>query len=234
MVSASPEAHAEPLSAANQVAITQVVTGVGLYTDVRDWRRVSSLMADHVTTNYTDIFGGQIVSTSREDLVAQWRNTFEGFDATQHQITNVSVSGGGDEASTCHTSARSTGSRQEPGRSAACTPTAWCVDRTAGRSYSWRFSACTRKAIEACSTPLAADEPLRNLLEREMLPVESIGLVHIGEKVLSLGDLVVADSKEQRIQLVDLGARADVGPAPMEVDDEIVLALEEEGLAAAS
>ncbi len=67
-----------------------------------------------------------------------------------------------------------------------------------------------------------------------MLPVESIGLVHIGEKVLSLGDLVVADSKEQRIQLVDLGARADVGPAPMDVDDEIVLALEEEGLAAAS
>jgi len=100
MVSASPEAHAEPLSAADQVAITQAVTGVGLYTDVRDWQRVSSLMADHVTTDYTDIFGGQIVATSREDLVAQWRTTFEGFDATQHQITNVSVSGGGDEAST--------------------------------------------------------------------------------------------------------------------------------------
>ena len=100
MVSASPEAHAEPLSAADQVAFTQAVTGVGLYTDVRDWQRVSSLMADHVTTDYTDIFGGQIVTTPREDLVAQWRNTFEGFDATQHQITNVSVSGGGDEAST--------------------------------------------------------------------------------------------------------------------------------------
>ncbi len=30
MVSASPSAHAEPLSAADQVAITQTVTGIGL------------------------------------------------------------------------------------------------------------------------------------------------------------------------------------------------------------
>jgi hypothetical protein len=100
MVSASPDAHAEPLSAADQVAITQAVTGVALYTDVHDWDRVSSLMADQVTTDYTDVFGGQIVTTSREGLVGQWRTTFDGFDATQHQITNVSVSGGGDEAST--------------------------------------------------------------------------------------------------------------------------------------
>ena len=100
VVSASPDAHAEPLSATDQVAITQAVTGVGLYTDVRDWDRVSSLMADQVTTDYTDVFGGQIVTTSRGDLVGQWRTTFGGFDATQHQITNVSVSGGGNEAST--------------------------------------------------------------------------------------------------------------------------------------
>jgi SnoaL-like domain len=100
MVSASPDARAEALSAADQVAITQAVTGLGLYADVRDWQRVSLLMADQVTTDYTDVFGGQIVTTSREDLVEQWRTTFQGFDATQHQITNVSVSGGGDEAST--------------------------------------------------------------------------------------------------------------------------------------
>jgi hypothetical protein len=100
MVSASPDAHAEPLSSADQVAITHAVTGIGLYTDVRDWARVSSLMADQVTTDYTSVFGGQIVTTSREDLVGQWRTTFQGFDATQHQITNVSVNGGGDEAST--------------------------------------------------------------------------------------------------------------------------------------
>lgn len=100
MVSASPDAHAEPLSASDQVAIAQAVTAVGLYTDVRDWQRVSSLMADEVTTDYTDVFGGQIATTSREDLVEQWRTTFQGFDATQHQITNVSVTGGGNEAST--------------------------------------------------------------------------------------------------------------------------------------
>jgi SnoaL-like domain len=100
MVSASPDAHAQPLSAADQVAVTQAVTGLGLYTDLRDWQRVSSLMADQVTTDYTDIFGGQIITTSREDLVGRWRTTFQGLDAGQHQITNVSVSGGGDEAST--------------------------------------------------------------------------------------------------------------------------------------
>lgn len=36
----------------------------------------------------------------RADLVEQWRTALQGFDATQHQITNVSVNLSGDDAST--------------------------------------------------------------------------------------------------------------------------------------
>lgn len=93
-------ANAVTLPADDQVAITQAVTGVGLYTDVRDWDRVGALLADEVVTDYTSLFGGAANTTERADLVDQWRSTLSGFDATQHQITNVSVSGAGDEAST--------------------------------------------------------------------------------------------------------------------------------------
>jgi hypothetical protein len=94
------EARASSLSAADQLAVTQTVTGVGLFADLRDWGVVGALLADEITTDYTSVFGGEVATASRADLLAQWRDTLGGFDATQHLITNVAVDGSGDEAST--------------------------------------------------------------------------------------------------------------------------------------
>jgi SnoaL-like domain len=66
---------------------------------MRDWDRVLRLLADQVTTDYTSLFGGAASTVPRADVVAQWRSALEGFDATQHQITNVTVTGSGAEAS---------------------------------------------------------------------------------------------------------------------------------------
>jgi hypothetical protein len=96
----APHVRAEPLPPADQVAITQTVTGVGLYSDLREWDRVLALLGDHVTTDYVSVFGGEVETTTRTDLVEQWRNTLQGFDATQHQITNVAVQGSADSATT--------------------------------------------------------------------------------------------------------------------------------------
>jgi hypothetical protein len=82
-------ARADALSPADHIAITETVTGVGLYSDLRDWDRVQALLADNVTTDYVSVFGGDVQTTTRTGLVTQWRNTLQGFDATQHQITNV-------------------------------------------------------------------------------------------------------------------------------------------------
>lgn len=91
MMAAPRSAAAIPLGADDQVAITQAVTGVGLFADLRDWSRVGALLADEVTSDYVSVFGGAPATTSRELLVDQWRATFTGFEVTKHQITNVVV-----------------------------------------------------------------------------------------------------------------------------------------------
>lgn len=98
MLSGSPNAGAAPLSAQDQLAVTQTVTGIGLYSDLREWGRVLTMLAEQVTTDYVSVFGGDVETASRTDLVGQWRATLRGFDATQHLVTNVAVGGSGDEA----------------------------------------------------------------------------------------------------------------------------------------
>lgn len=96
----APQVQAEPLAPADHIAITETVTGVGLYSDLRDWDRVLTLLGDHVTSDYVSVFGGNVETTTRTELVEQWRSTLEGFDATQHQITNVTVNGSASTATT--------------------------------------------------------------------------------------------------------------------------------------
>jgi hypothetical protein len=100
MLSAAPNAGATPLQAHDQLTITQTVTGIGLYSDLREWDRVLTMLAGQVTTDYVSVFGGDVETASRTDLVGQWRAILQGFDATQHLITNVAVDGSGDEATT--------------------------------------------------------------------------------------------------------------------------------------
>lgn len=91
-------AHADGLSAEDRLEITEAVTGVGLFTDLRDWDRVATVLADEVTTDYVSVFGGEPATAPRDELIGQWRVTLQGFDATQHLITNVAVDGSGDTA----------------------------------------------------------------------------------------------------------------------------------------
>ena len=91
---------AQPLSVLDRHIIVETVTGVGLYCDVRQWDRVTELLADDVRTDYTSLFGGEVTTAAGAALVGQWRSTLQGFDATQHLITNVQTDGAGDEATT--------------------------------------------------------------------------------------------------------------------------------------
>lgn len=100
MIVPTPRAGAAPLSADDAIAITQTVTGVGLFADLRDWPRVGALLGDDVVTDYTSVFGGDVTTVARDALLRQWRDALGRYDATQHLITNVSVTGGGDRAET--------------------------------------------------------------------------------------------------------------------------------------
>jgi hypothetical protein len=84
-------AEALTLSADDRIAVGDTVTGVGLFADLRQWDRVGALLADEVTTDYVSVFGGEVATASRAELLDQWRATLGALDATQHQITNVVV-----------------------------------------------------------------------------------------------------------------------------------------------
>jgi hypothetical protein len=81
------------LTVEDRTAIAEAVAGIGLYADLREWNRVKSYLAARVTTDYTSLFGGEVATSDRDSLMAQWQDLLPGFDATQHLITNIVVEG---------------------------------------------------------------------------------------------------------------------------------------------
>lgn len=89
---------AATLTVEDRNAIAEAVAGIGRYADLRDWNRVKSYLAVRVTTDYTSLFGGEVATSDRDSLIAQWQDLLPGFDATQHLITNIVVEGAGNDA----------------------------------------------------------------------------------------------------------------------------------------
>jgi hypothetical protein len=137
------------LSADDRIAVTDTVTGIGLFADLRQWDRVGALLADEVTTDYVSVFGGEVASASRTELLDQWRATLGGLDATQHQITNVAVTPTGQGATALSHVRATHWSGGRFGLSVGSTPTT-CFGRSlAGRSLSWVSPGCMRRATAA-------------------------------------------------------------------------------------
>ena len=76
----------------NNDTAEQVFTRLGWAIDRRDWHAVRDVLAATIAVDYTELFGGEPASMSREDLTEQWRANLERLDATQHLIANVQAS----------------------------------------------------------------------------------------------------------------------------------------------
>ncbi len=63
--------------------------------DTREWPVVEALLASTVTTDYTSLFGGEVETLRRADLVGRWRGLLPGFDATQHLLGPLLPTGAG-------------------------------------------------------------------------------------------------------------------------------------------
>ena len=61
--------------------------------DRRDWTAVRNGLADEVDTDYTSLFGGEPEHLTAGTLVGRWRGLLPGFDATQHLLGPVAVTG---------------------------------------------------------------------------------------------------------------------------------------------
>jgi hypothetical protein len=63
--------------------------------DVLDWPGVRAAFADEVRVDYTSLSGGEAETLPADDLIARWQGLLPGFDATQHMIGPVVLTGDG-------------------------------------------------------------------------------------------------------------------------------------------
>jgi hypothetical protein len=63
--------------------------------DALDWPAVREAFADEVRLDYTSLSGGAPETLAGDDLIARWQGLLPGFDATQHLIGPVVLTGEG-------------------------------------------------------------------------------------------------------------------------------------------
>jgi hypothetical protein len=74
--------------------------------DRLDWSAVGAAFAPTVAIDYTSLFGGSAETLPVETLIERWRGLLPGFEATQHLIGPVIVTGNGGPAATAETQVR--------------------------------------------------------------------------------------------------------------------------------
>jgi hypothetical protein len=74
------------------LAVQSVITRVMHHIDRRRFSELRALFADSVETDYTSLFGGQVMQQSADDLVlGGWRTLLTPLDATQHILGPIDV-----------------------------------------------------------------------------------------------------------------------------------------------
>ena len=104
---ASPSADAATQSLIDRAAIVDATTRMATAADDRDWSGLRACFAGEIELDYTSLAGGAPERVAADELVARWRRTLGGFEATQHLVANHLVDLAGDEA-TCTASFQAT------------------------------------------------------------------------------------------------------------------------------
>ncbi len=84
----------------DRLQITNVVNNVAICADLHNWQGLAACFAETITVDYTSLLGGTPIQTTPAELIARWRATLSGFQATHHMITNQRIHVQGDTA-TC-------------------------------------------------------------------------------------------------------------------------------------
>jgi SnoaL-like domain len=85
---------------ADQLAVAETCTAMGWYADRHQWQHLIAPFADEVLVDYASLNGGDPVRIRPSDLVAGWRQVFEGLVATQHLMATLLITVDRDVAST--------------------------------------------------------------------------------------------------------------------------------------
>ncbi len=81
----------QTLSAAEIATIKSMVANVGAYADAGNFESLETLFNDEVRVDYTSLAGGEPELKSANSLMSDWANVLPGFDATRHEVSNITV-----------------------------------------------------------------------------------------------------------------------------------------------
>ncbi|MDX2139963.1 MAG: nuclear transport factor 2 family protein [Chloroflexota bacterium] len=79
-------------------SIVDVLNGVAIYADLRQWEQLQALYADEVAVDYTSLVGGAPGQVKADELIASWQTGLGRYRATQHLLGNHRVRISGDQA----------------------------------------------------------------------------------------------------------------------------------------
>ena len=82
----------------DRLDVQDTLTRMSWLLDHRDWAALTAVFAPEVRLDYSQPFGGQPETLTRERLVAQWQEQIGHLDATHHVTTGVLVELDGDRA----------------------------------------------------------------------------------------------------------------------------------------
>jgi fermentation-respiration switch protein FrsA (DUF1100 family) len=87
-----------PFGSADEARIISVVSSIPLAVDLANYDLAERAFAAEIVVDYTSLWGGEAQRMSPPELMAAWRGIVPGFDATRHEIADVSVALAGDAA----------------------------------------------------------------------------------------------------------------------------------------
>ena len=71
--------------------VANTVAALGLSVDTLRWNDLLGLLAPKIIVDYTSLYGGEVQTMAREDLIARWQALLPGFSRTHHFIGAVHV-----------------------------------------------------------------------------------------------------------------------------------------------
>ncbi|MEX0333346.1 nuclear transport factor 2 family protein [Vibrio tubiashii] len=82
----------------DEAQIKSALNSFSAMADQGAYEYLGRLFAPVVTLDYTSLFGGEVSSTNRRDLMKQWAGFLPGFDTTFHDLDIEKVTISGDKA----------------------------------------------------------------------------------------------------------------------------------------
>jgi hypothetical protein len=92
------EAELAPVGDIETSKVISVVSSIPLAVDLAVYDLAEQAFAPQVTIDYTSLWGGEPATMAPAELMTAWRGIVPGFDATWHELSDVSATVTGDTA----------------------------------------------------------------------------------------------------------------------------------------